>query len=108
VAIVGSGPIGLAALLTAQFYSRWEIIMVDLDDDRLGVAKRFGATATVISADGDAETGDGPDARSWGGHRHRSGRHPGHVQDLAGRRAAYDTFGNAAAETKALKVIVKA
>ncbi|CAM3439216.1 Alcohol dehydrogenase [Bordetella sputigena] len=47
VAIVGSGPIGLAALLTAQFYSPSEIIMVDLDDNRLEVAKRFGATQTV-------------------------------------------------------------
>jgi alcohol dehydrogenase len=46
VAIVGSGPIGLAALLTAQFYSPSEIIMVDLDDNRLAVAKRFGATHT--------------------------------------------------------------
>ena len=54
VAIVGSGPIGLAALLTAQFYSPSEIIMVDLDDNRLAVAKRFGATATVNSATGDA------------------------------------------------------
>jgi len=35
VAIVGSGPIGLAALLTAQFYSPAEIIMIDLDDNRL-------------------------------------------------------------------------
>jgi alcohol dehydrogenase len=47
VAIVGAGPIGLAALLTAQFYAPAEIIMVDLDDNRLEVAKRFGATATV-------------------------------------------------------------
>ncbi len=47
VAIVGSGPIGLAALLTAQFYSPAEIIMVDLDENRLDVAKRFGATQTV-------------------------------------------------------------
>ena len=54
VAIVGSGPIGLAALLTAQFYGPAEIIMVDLDDNRLEVAKRFGATATVNSADGKA------------------------------------------------------
>ena len=54
VAIVGSGPIGLAALLTAQFYSPAEIIMVDLDDNRLEVAKRFGATATVNSGDGKA------------------------------------------------------
>jgi alcohol dehydrogenase len=54
VAIVGSGPIGLAALLTAQFYSPAEIIMIDLDDNRLEVAKRFGATSTVNSGDGNA------------------------------------------------------
>ena len=54
VAIVGSGPIGLAALLTAQFYSPSQVIMIDLDDNRLAVAKRFGATATVNSADGGA------------------------------------------------------
>ena len=54
VAIVGSGPIGLAALLTAQLYSPAEIIVVDLDDNRLAVAKRFGATATVNSSKGDA------------------------------------------------------
>jgi alcohol dehydrogenase len=54
VAIVGSGPIGLAALLTAQFYSPAAIIMIDLDDNRLEVAKRFGATATLNSSDGKA------------------------------------------------------
>ena len=54
VAIVGAGPIGLAALLTAQFYSPAEIIMIDLDDNRLDVAKRFGATAAINSADGKA------------------------------------------------------
>ena len=54
VAIVGAGPIGLAALLTAQFYSPAEIIMIDLDDNRLDVAQRFGATAGVNSADGKA------------------------------------------------------
>jgi len=54
VGIVGAGPIGLAALLTAQFYSPAEIIMIDLDDSRLEVAKRFGATATVNSKDGKA------------------------------------------------------
>jgi alcohol dehydrogenase len=52
VAIVGSGPIGLAALLTAQFYSPAEIVMIDLDDNRLDVAKRFGATATTNSSSG--------------------------------------------------------
>ncbi len=54
VAIVGAGPIGLAALLTAQFYSPSEVIMIDLDDNRLEVAKRLGATATVNSSDGKA------------------------------------------------------
>jgi alcohol dehydrogenase len=54
VAIVGSGPIGLAALLTAQFYSPAELIMIDLDPNRLEVAKRFGATAIINSANGKA------------------------------------------------------
>ena len=55
VAIVGSGPIGLAALLTAQFYSPAEIIMVDLDQKRLDIAVRFGATKAVNSTDGKAK-----------------------------------------------------
>jgi alcohol dehydrogenase len=55
VAIVGSGPIGLAALLTAQFYSPAEIIMVDLDQKRLDVALRFGATKVINSTDGNAK-----------------------------------------------------
>jgi alcohol dehydrogenase len=55
VAIVGSGPIGLAALLTAQFYSPSEIIMVDLDQKRLDIALRFGATKVVNSTDGKAK-----------------------------------------------------
>jgi len=54
VAIVGSGPIGLAALLTAQFYSPAQIIMIDLDPGRLAVARRFGATDTIDSGDGRA------------------------------------------------------
>ena len=44
VAIVGAGPIGLAALLTAQFYSPAELVMIDLDPNRLDVARSFGAT----------------------------------------------------------------
>ncbi len=54
VAIVGAGPVGLAALLTAQFYSPARIIVVDLDDNRLEVAKRFGATDVINSTDGKA------------------------------------------------------
>jgi alcohol dehydrogenase len=53
VAIVGSGPIGLAALLTAQFYAPAQIIMIDRDANRLEVALTFGATACVNNASGD-------------------------------------------------------
>ncbi|HEX8544243.1 MAG TPA: zinc-dependent alcohol dehydrogenase family protein [Pseudomonas sp.] len=44
VVIVGAGPIGMAALLTAQFYSPGMVIMVDVDANRLEVAMQFGAT----------------------------------------------------------------
>jgi alcohol dehydrogenase len=54
VAIVGAGPIGLAALLTAQFYAPASIIMIDLDANRLQVATTFGATAIVNASDGKA------------------------------------------------------
>jgi alcohol dehydrogenase len=54
IAIVGAGPIGMAALLTAQFYSPAEIIMIDLDENRLNVAKTFGATHTINSSKEDA------------------------------------------------------
>jgi alcohol dehydrogenase len=54
VVIVGAGPVGLAALLTAQFYSPGQIIMIDLDDNRLEVATKFGATSTINSTDGKA------------------------------------------------------
>ncbi len=49
IAIVGAGPIGIATLLTAQFYTPAEIIMIDLDDNRLTVAKTFGATHVINS-----------------------------------------------------------
>lgn len=47
LAIVGAGPIGMAALLTAQFYSPSQIIMIDTDDNRLALSKTFGATHTI-------------------------------------------------------------
>src|SRR4030088_3049039 len=77
VAIVGAGPVGLAALLTAQFFSPSEIIMVDVDDNRLTASKRFGATATVNSSDGKAAEaimrlsgGRGGDTSNGGGGMH--------------------------------------
>ena len=41
-------------LLTAQFYSPGSVIVIDLDDNRLRVAKLFGATTVMNSADGTA------------------------------------------------------
>jgi alcohol dehydrogenase len=54
VAIIGAGPIGMAALLTAQFYSPASIIMIDIDDSRLEVSKTFGATDTINNKNEDA------------------------------------------------------
>ncbi|KWO47917.1 alcohol dehydrogenase [Burkholderia sp. MSMB1459WGS] len=53
VAIVGAGPIGLAALLTAQFYSPAQIIMIDPDGNRREIARHFGATDCFDSRAGD-------------------------------------------------------
>lgn len=49
VAIVGAGPIGMATLLTAQFYSPAKIIMIDVDPERLEIARAFGATDVIDS-----------------------------------------------------------
>lgn len=53
VAIVGAGPVGLAALLTARFYSPAALIMVDLDENRLLVSRTFGATDVINPTEGD-------------------------------------------------------
>ncbi|MGE4327475.1 MAG: zinc-dependent alcohol dehydrogenase family protein [Pseudodonghicola sp.] len=47
IAIVGAGPVGMSVLLTAQFYSPGRIVMIDMDPNRLEVAKTFGATHTL-------------------------------------------------------------
>ncbi|EHJ52312.1 zinc-dependent alcohol dehydrogenase family protein [Streptococcus macacae] len=51
VCIIGAGPVGLAALLTVQFYSPSKIIVVDLSESRLAAAKKLGATDTICSSD---------------------------------------------------------
>ena len=67
IAIIGAGPIGMSVLLTAQFYSPAKIYMIDIDDNRLQLAKKFGATDTINSATEDvakkimSETKDGVD-----------------------------------------------
>jgi len=54
VAIVGAGPIGLATLLTAQFYAPAKIIMIDVDANRLDVARKLGATHAFNDKNGKA------------------------------------------------------
>ncbi len=51
IAIVGAGPVGMSVLLTAQFYSPAIIIMIDLDENRLEMAKKLGATHTLKPTD---------------------------------------------------------
>jgi alcohol dehydrogenase len=49
VAVVGAGPVGLSAMMTAGLYGASRIIAIDLDDNRLAQAKTFGATDSVNS-----------------------------------------------------------
>ncbi len=54
VAVVGAGPVGLAAIMAATVTGASRIIAVDLAASRLKRARDFGATHTVVSSD-DAE-----------------------------------------------------
>jgi alcohol dehydrogenase len=54
VAVVGAGPIGLAAMLTASLYTPGRIIAIDLDDARLESAVHFGADTTINNGREDA------------------------------------------------------
>jgi alcohol dehydrogenase len=54
VAIVGAGPIGLAAILTAQLYTPGRIVAIDMADSRLEGARRFGADTTINNSREDA------------------------------------------------------
>ena len=47
VAIVGAGPIGLAAALTARLFSPRSVVAIDVADSRLDMAKRMGADETL-------------------------------------------------------------
>ncbi|WP_067141692.1 zinc-dependent alcohol dehydrogenase family protein [Oceanivirga salmonicida] len=51
VAIVGAGPVGMGTLLTSQFYSPSKIIVIDFDKNRLELAKKMGATHTIVPSD---------------------------------------------------------
>jgi alcohol dehydrogenase len=67
VAVVGAGPVGLAAMMTAAIAGAGRIIAVDRERSRLAHAERFGATHTVLSGEAaeqevlDATDGQGAD-----------------------------------------------
>lgn len=68
VAILGAGPIGLVTLQAARAAGAGALIVVDLDQGRLEVAKKLGATATINPAQEDVPAtilaltqGSGPD-----------------------------------------------
>jgi len=54
VAVVGAGPIGLAAIMGARLYSPAHIVAIDLADSRLEAAKQFGADVVVNNSREDA------------------------------------------------------
>jgi alcohol dehydrogenase len=50
VAVVGSGPIGLASIMGARLYSPSHVIAIDIADSRLEAAKQFGSDVTINNA----------------------------------------------------------
>ena len=53
VAVIGAGPVGLAAMTTAALYGPSRVIAIDVDANRVEQAKRFGASDGVVSSDSD-------------------------------------------------------
>jgi alcohol dehydrogenase len=53
VAVIGAGPVGLAAIMTSGLYGAARVIAIDLDANRREQARSFGATDVVDSAAGD-------------------------------------------------------
>lgn len=54
IAIVGAGPVGLSAILSAHLYSPEKIIVIDIDPHRLEKAKEMGADVVINNKNGDA------------------------------------------------------
>jgi alcohol dehydrogenase len=62
VVVVGAGPVGLAAIITARIHSPRRIIAVDLSTSRLEAAARLGADATELPGRLIADLSEGPGA----------------------------------------------
>lgn len=57
--VTGAGPIGLVTVQVANALGAGRIVVTDLAEERLAMATRFGATETVVSADGALDHLDG-------------------------------------------------
>jgi NADPH:quinone reductase-like Zn-dependent oxidoreductase len=79
LAIVGAGPIGLSAVLTAGLLSPSRIVVIDLDDGRLARAREFGADVTINNGTEDASPG-----RAGGRVVRRRRRPHGYAEDPRG------------------------
>jgi alcohol dehydrogenase len=53
VAVIGAGPVGLAAIMGAKLFSPSHIVAIDVAARRLDAAKDFGADVTVLNHDDD-------------------------------------------------------
>jgi alcohol dehydrogenase len=53
VAVIGAGPVGLAAMATSKLYGPSAVIAIDLDQGRIDAAAKFGATHGINSGDED-------------------------------------------------------
>ena len=83
VAIVGAGPIGLAAIMTAKLHTPGRIIAIDLADARLEKALEFGADVAINNGSEDAVASVMGLTGGLGRRRRdRGGRRPGHVRAL--------------------------
>ena len=93
VAVWGVGGVGLSAIAAAHNAGANPIIAVDLEDEKLEMAKRFGATAGV-----NARTGDAVD----GVRKLSPGTRP---TDLGGVDFAFDCIGRVVATQQAIAAV---
>ena len=105
VAIVGAGPIGLAAVMTAKLYTPAQIIVIDLDDGRLarrGVRRRRNDQQRPRGCGQASPRADGWSRRR---RRDRGGRDPDDVRARSGadptRRSARQRRGTRQARNPA-------
>ena len=82
VAIVGAGPIGLAAMMTAWLYTPGAYRRDRPRRRPAGGAERFGADTTINNGREDALESHGADRRPRRGRRDRGGRHAADLRAL--------------------------